>query len=107
MNACVSTVGILSDRNDLIPWENLFLESQNYLYVGLCDEDLCDMASQLLVKFFQVLILFTIISNSTSKVAARRSFEEYTSPTKINRSNIPSTRTNSTPMSRDLAKLSY
>jgi hypothetical protein len=59
LNACVSTVGNLcgelENAQEYQEWLQIFKKNQNHLYVGLCDEDLCEMAAQLLVKFYKLL----------------------------------------------------
>ena len=59
MNACVSTVAnlalVAANDKKYQEWLQVFHDNQNYLFVGLCDEELCEMASQLLVKFFKLL----------------------------------------------------
>ena len=44
-----------SDRDseeDQRKWVSIFLEIKNYLYVGLCDEELCEIAANVLLKIF-------------------------------------------------------
>jgi hypothetical protein len=55
MNTCVSTVGELSDREDMIPWETVFVENQNLLFAGLSDEENCEVAADLILKFYVLL----------------------------------------------------
>ncbi|KAG2378008.1 hypothetical protein C9374_008630 [Naegleria lovaniensis] len=64
LNACVSVAQIeVSEEEeekvfkDTLPseWLTIYDQLQNHFYVGLVDEELCEMASQLLVKFCSVL----------------------------------------------------
>ena len=64
LNACVSVALIeVSEEEeekvfkDTLPseWLLIYEQLQNHFYVGLVDEELCEMASQLLVKFYSIL----------------------------------------------------
>ncbi|KAL9649782.1 hypothetical protein ABK040_009596 [Willaertia magna] len=60
LNVCVSVVLLQQEYdNDFesseSEWLNIYEKLQSHFYVGLCDEELCEMASQLLLKFYSVL----------------------------------------------------
>lgn len=77
LGACVPTT--MTNDEEQQSWLDLFKELQNLLYVGLCDEDFCSFAAEVLLKFFtllqaealKVIVLCTIIilvSHCSSRV---------------------------------------
>jgi hypothetical protein len=58
MNACVSTTAnltVATNEKEYFQWLQVFEDNKNYLFAGLCDEELCSMASNLLIKFYRLL----------------------------------------------------
>ncbi|EFC46503.1 hypothetical protein NAEGRDRAFT_65518 [Naegleria gruberi] len=62
LNACISIAQLDQPEDDKTfkdscpsEWLEIYDRLQNHFFVGLVDEELCEMAAQLIVKFFSVL----------------------------------------------------